>query len=198
MPVALDLASIRRRLASRKAVPARPATAQRAAVAAVLRSGASDAEVLLIRRAEVSGDPWSGHMAFPGGRAEPEDASLIATATRETREEVGLALNRHAELLGWLDELPAVAGGRRTGMLITPYVFALDGQPNLQLGPEVAEIVWAPLGPLAGGQADTTRSYRAGGRSVSLPAFAVQDHVVWGLTYRMLQSLLKLLQATVP
>ncbi|MCA9639821.1 MAG: NUDIX domain-containing protein, partial [Myxococcales bacterium] len=70
-----------------------------AAVAAVLRPTDADTEVLLIRRAEHEGDPWSGHMAFPGGRHDPTDPDLLTTARRETLEEVGLDLSRRARLL---------------------------------------------------------------------------------------------------
>ena len=84
---------------------------KRAAVATILREGLEGPEVLLIRRAENPRDPWSGHMAFPGGREAPEDRDLLATAVRETHEEVGLDLQRSAHLLGRLDALPAVARG---------------------------------------------------------------------------------------
>ena len=55
-----------------------------AAVAAILRQAPSGLEVLFIKRAERDGDPWSGHMAFPGGRREPHDSDLYSTALRET------------------------------------------------------------------------------------------------------------------
>ena len=87
---------------------------KRAAVAAVLRPGSNGPEVLLIRRAEHPNDPWSGHMAFPGGREDPCDADLFGTAVRETLEEVALDLTTNAALLGTLDDLPAVARGKRT------------------------------------------------------------------------------------
>ena len=70
----------------------------RAAVAIVVREGTDGPQVLLIRRAEHPGDAWSGHMAFPGGREDPGDESLLATAIRETFEELALDLRRMPSL----------------------------------------------------------------------------------------------------
>src|SRR4051812_3842337 len=96
-PLPFGMPLIRQRLAGR--VPRRafgdaPLTQQptpgsapairRAAVAAILRDAAEGPEILFIRRAEHPQDPWSGHMAFPGGREEPGDADLLETAIRET------------------------------------------------------------------------------------------------------------------
>ncbi|MDB4975079.1 MAG: hypothetical protein JWN48_3420 [Myxococcaceae bacterium] len=169
--------------------------ARRAAVALIIRpQGVHGPEVLFIRRAEHPQDPWSGHMAFPGGREEPSDGDLLQTAIRETREEVSLDLVGQARLLGRLDELPAVARGRRIGLTIAPYVFELTGSPALQLNGEVAEVVWAPLEPLFEGQLATTFAYEIAGQRLELPAHDVAGRVVWGLTHRMLESLFALLR----
>jgi 8-oxo-dGTP pyrophosphatase MutT (NUDIX family) len=168
-----------------------PASEKRAAVAAVVRERdpAVGAEVLFIRRAEKPRDPWSGHMAFPGGRRDPRDPDLLATALRETREEVGLDLSG-ARLLGRLDDVEAIARGVRVGLTITPLVFAIDGDPPLRPQPEeVAEALWAPLRPLATGEARTTYPWRLGPVPVPLPGYRVGDRVVWGLTYKMLELL---------
>jgi len=160
-----------------------------ASVAAVLRY-ASEPEVLLIRRTEAPGDPWSGQMAFPGGRQEPEDPNLVATALRETEEEVGIDLNRSAELLGRLDDVQATARARRLDLVIVPHVFVLREPVVLRLSSsEVDEALWAPLGPMLGGQAATTRPWEHEGHRLDLPGYRVGRHIVWGLTYRMLQLL---------
>ncbi|MCS6797871.1 MAG: CoA pyrophosphatase [Myxococcota bacterium] len=154
-----------------------------AAVAAILRGGTQGPEVLLIRRAHVVGDPWSGQMAFPGGRREPDDPDLLTTVLRETREEVGLDLAHDAELLGRLDDTPT----HRPGLVVTPYVFALARSVTVRPSPrEVAEALWQPLAPLAAGHRDTTYRYVDPRGSFDLPAFDLEGRIVWGLTYRML------------
>lgn len=162
-----------------------------AAVSAVLRDAGRDVgpEVLLIRRAAHDADPWSGHMAFPGGRHDPSDPDLLHTALRETLEEVGLDLARDAELIGRLPLLPAIARGRRVGLTIAPYVFALSRDLPLEPNREVAEIVWAPLRPMARGEISTTIPWELAGERLEMPAYDVHGRIVWGLTYRMLESL---------
>lgn len=204
--LSLQMALIRERIAGRtprsalldatvSLLPEAPSpAARRAAVAAVLREREHGPELLFIRRAEHPNDPWSGHMAFPGGREDPTDPDLLATAVRETREEVALDLVRSARLLGRLDELPAVARGRRTGLTIAPYVFELTEEAHLLGNYEVAEIVWAPLEPLFRGDFATTFPYEIGGQRMDLPAHDVGGRLVWGLTHRMLEGLFQLLR----
>ncbi|WP_437874366.1 NUDIX hydrolase [Sorangium sp. So ce513] len=153
----------------------------------------AEAELLLIRRAEHPRDPWSGHMALPGGRRDPTDGSLLDTAIRETREEVGIDLVAHGTLLARLPDLPAVAYGRRVGLVISPFVFALRSTPDLTLSQEVAEALWTPLGPLARGECASTYAYTHEGNVVHLPCLRVDERVVWGLTYRMLEQLFETL-----
>ena len=168
-----------------------------ASVALILRASTpgADAELLLIRRADNPRDPWSGHMAFPGGRRDAGDTSLLETAMRETREEVGLDLRGHARVLGRLPDVPAMARGRRIGMTIGAFVFAQESvHQTLAPNHEVAETIWAPLGPLARGEGASTFPYPREGAVLELPCLKVGDQVVWGLTYQMLQALFELLR----
>jgi 8-oxo-dGTP pyrophosphatase MutT (NUDIX family) len=167
---------------------------RRAAVATILREGARGPEVFFIRRAEHPLDPWSGHMAFPGGREEPEDSDLLETAVRETREEVSLDLARHAKLLGRLDELPVTARGKRTGLTVAPFVFELTHDVPIAYNHEVAEVLWAPLEPMFRGQLATRFDYELGGEHILLPAHDVHGRIVWGLTHRMLEDFFALLR----
>lgn len=195
MPAALDLATIAARLAPSRSAGHQPRPGSHAAVAAVLRTGTAGAEVLLIQRAERAGDPWSGHMAFPGGRRDAADRDLVATAVRETREEVGLDLDTHGALLGRLADVDAVAKARRTGLTVTPFVFALEREVELTFdATEVAAALWAPLGPLARGESAGTVPYTIEGRTLDLPCWRVEGRVVWGLTYQMLRSLFEVLE----
>ena len=128
-----DLRELKRALSALNATMSLEAPGQirAAAVAAVVRQAPGGAEVLLIRRAEDERDPWSGHMALPGGHHDPDDADLVATALRETREEVGLELDRAAEWIGFLERAP-VRAGQRPAFEILPLVFALGREVQLQ------------------------------------------------------------------
>ncbi len=159
------------------------------AVAVILRPDGDETRVLLIRRAERSGDPWSGHMAFPGGHADSNDTTLFETVTRETLEEIGLDLVTHGELIGKLDDLEVFAYGKPTGMLVVPYVFLLRQEPDYRLNNEVAEMVWGALGEMAKGEVDAVKEYSTDGIRFELPAYDIQGRIVWGLTYRILQDL---------
>jgi 8-oxo-dGTP pyrophosphatase MutT (NUDIX family) len=165
-----------------------------AAVALLLREGASGPEVFFIRRAEQPQDPWSGHMAFPGGRQHAGDATLLQTAMRETREEVGLDLSSEAEHIGQLDDLQAIARGKPQETVIRPFVFEVHRESPLRVDDrEVAEALWTPLLPLYRGEVDTVRPYQWHGTNIDFPAYDVGGRVVWGLTYQMLRSFFRIL-----
>jgi len=159
----------------------------RAAVALILCPRPEALRVLFIRRAEHPADPWSGHVGFPGGRAEPGDGALVTTAMRETREEIGVDLREAATCLGRLDDVRAVARGATLSMSITPFVFELREAAELRLSGEVAEVRWVPLARLLGPPETTRETETPGG---SWPCFRTNGLVIWGLTYRMLSGLL--------
>jgi 8-oxo-dGTP pyrophosphatase MutT (NUDIX family) len=188
----VDFEEVRARLGPHEAIE--QDVTGRAAVAAILRARDRNLEILLIRRAERGTDPWSGHMAFPGGRHEPNDASLLETAMRETREELGLDLNEHAQMLGRLDDLRAIGRAQRTGLIIAPFVFGMHRDAVLTPNAEVDEVYWTPIDPMRQGERDATIDYPYQGTTLKFPGFQVADRVVWGLTYRMLQLLFERLQ----
>ncbi len=170
----------------------REATGDRLIWAAVAIIIAPDPEsLLLIRRAERDGDPWSGQMALPGGRRDRRDTDLEHTARRETMEEVGISL-APASALGALDDfapstpvLPPVA--------VRPFVFHLDHRPSLTLSDEVDTANWVSLEELhdSGNYYDTT--VMAGGTEFVRPAYHLACGVVWGLTERLLTQFVELL-----
>jgi len=172
--------------------------ARRAAVAAVLSLADSCPEVLLMRRSQHPQDPWSGHVSFPGGVHEVTDADLLATARRETHEELGLDLSVHGELLAQLDPVPAVGRGRVLPMDITPFVFRLVSAPQLELGDEAEQAFWLPLLPVVSGELDCTHAWTNANVTRHLPAWQYEGHLVWGLTHRMLTELLNVAGALSP
>jgi 8-oxo-dGTP pyrophosphatase MutT (NUDIX family) len=165
------------------------AVAARAAVAAVLRSAPSGLELLFIRRAENALDPWSGQMGFPGGRAEPGDRDLLATACRETAEEVGLDLAGDADLLGGLDEIRAMARGRPVDLAISPFVYHLRRPGSERLSAEVTSVHWLSLDALLAPESEGRFDYRHEDRVVELPCLRLAGLIIWGLTYRMFAGL---------
>ena len=180
---------VRQALAAYPPLGSEESADRRASVAVILREGAPGLEVLFIRRAEHPQDPWSGQMAFPGGRAEPGDADLRITAMRETAEEIGLDLDADGELLGRLDEVRATARGRPLDLTIAPYVFRLRRLGELRLSQEVTSVHWLGLDDLLGPQRRSSMDYVHQGSTLQLPCLRVDDVVIWGLTYRMFLSL---------
>jgi len=183
-------ADVTQALASRAPTQVAEEVAHRAAVAVILREGAAGLEILFIRRAEHPGDPWSGQIAFPGGRAEPGDADLRVTAIRETAEEIGLDLVAHAEPLGALDEVRAMARMRPMNLAIAPFVFRLVGNsPDLNLSPEVYSVHWLPLEELLRPDRRSLMDYVHQGTALQFPCLRIEGLVIWGLTFRMFSSL---------
>ncbi|HEX2252584.1 MAG TPA: CoA pyrophosphatase [Thermoanaerobaculia bacterium] len=162
-----------------------------AGVSLVLRPGAADLELLLIERVERPGDPWSGHMALPGGMRERTDADLRATAFRETAEEVGVALDDE-RLLGALDEV-APSSPRLPPLVISPWVAAVaPGTPLVPDPAEVATALWVPLAELRGEGAVSEVLVELEGSHRSFPSLRYLDYQIWGLTYRILRQFMAL------
>jgi 8-oxo-dGTP pyrophosphatase MutT (NUDIX family) len=160
-----------------------------AAVAAILREEAGKLEALLMRRAANPRDPWSGDTCLPGGHWSKGDASLLETAVRETREEVGLDLSRSARLLGTLE--PVRPFGVLSRMRIQPFVFALEREATFTLGSEAVETFWLPLDAAASGALDDRHLGRIGPFAIHFDCWRHEGQVVWGLTLGFLKSLLE-------
>jgi 8-oxo-dGTP pyrophosphatase MutT (NUDIX family) len=157
-----------------------------AAVAAILTP---DPEaVLLIRRAERAGDPWSGHMALPGGRREPADPDLLATVVRETAEELGVDISGIPPA-GILEDvvprtpvLPPVA--------VRPFVFVLRTRPVLNPNHEIASAQWVSLDDLLRPGAYHPVRLTVAQQNRDFPAYQIENALIWGMTERILTNLL--------
>src|SRR2546423_733068 len=188
------IAQLRLSLAARRPVEAdEEPGVRKAAVALIFRAGHDGSpELLFIKRAEYPGDPWSGQIAFPGGREESGDTSLQQTAIRETREETGIDLGREGMLIGVLDDLrPRTV--RLPAVVVRPYVAVLDRSEALELSAEVALAFWIPFGDLADKESWQQDTVFARGVQINARVFRHEDHVIWGMTERILAQLLELL-----
>jgi 8-oxo-dGTP pyrophosphatase MutT (NUDIX family) len=190
-----DIMKLHSALASHKAQRAdREEGIRRAAVALVFREGDSGTpELLFIRRADYPGDPWSGQVAFPGGREETGDTNLANTAIRETREETGLDLDRDGTVIGMLDDLRPTTT-RLPAIIVRPYVVLLKRVQELLLSDEVAMAFWVPLEALRIVESWQETTVLARGLQLNVRAFHHQGQVIWGMTERILAQLLALLE----
>jgi 8-oxo-dGTP pyrophosphatase MutT (NUDIX family) len=187
------VAALARELQGGKAVPLPEAVPGQAAVAAVLRETQAGLDLLFIRRAERPGDPWSGDIAFPGGHVEAADGSLLAAAVRETREELGLDLERDAELVGALSVVRTHLREEAGPRWVAPFVFALRDAPVLAPSDEVQEAVWVPAGFLLERANRSQLVWSGRGEPMTLPCYRFNGHVIWGLTLKMVDELLEAL-----
>ena len=147
--------------------------------------------MLLIRRAEREGDPWSGHWSFPGGRRDSEDPDLVHTALRELAEECGIQLGRQDLEAA----LPVAFARRRTPpfLLVAPFVVAIDGPRPAVLDPrEAVEAVWVPLGELRDPARHCLTPVAGVPREMLFPAVEVNGWPLWGFTYRLISDWLGL------
>ncbi len=170
---------------------------RRAAVAIILRASAdSGLETLFIQRAIHPQDPWSGHMAFPGGHQDPDDPSPAAAARRETLEEVGLSLSEKM-LIG---RLPELSGGRlrQSGLTVSPFVFHAPETGALTLSSEVADAVWIPLNYLSDPANVKPYLYPPDPMRRKFSAFHYENYIIWGLTYRMIANFFDLFGVALP
>ncbi len=172
---------------TKKLVPHEPPQkGQRFAAVSVILRDTQFPSVLLIKRAERTGDPWSGQVAFPGGKMQSGDGTARDTAVRETMEEVGVDLGR-ADFVGYAP----VATTHTGNMEVVPAVFVLREGVEIRPNEEVASYRWVDLEDLLAPKAQSSYKLSFGGKDAELPAFKVDDYVVWGLTHRILSSILR-------
>lgn len=170
-----------------------PGNRAHAAVALILEEQPDGPNILFIQRSTDESDYWSGQIGFPGGRTETSDKSTRETAERETWEEVGLDLGT-ATYLGRLNDI--VPGGLK--IVISCFVYAVDRQPVLNLDrAEIASAFWLPVRELNNSARLTQVEFVNRGRLRRFPALRVADGTeqpLWGITYRLLRNLDKVLR----
>jgi 8-oxo-dGTP diphosphatase len=153
-----------------------------AAVALLLKPKRNDFDLLLVKRVKNPSDPWSGQMALPGGKREPEDISLKDTVMRETFEETGITL-RQCRFLGVLD---AIRSEPKPDFTILPFVVLLADEPELKLNEaELEAFMWVPYEEVVRSKGVVNLSFG------KVPAYIFADAVVWGVTYRILSKFIK-------
>jgi 8-oxo-dGTP diphosphatase len=154
-----------------------------AAVAILIREEEDDYETLLVKRAVVPGDPWSGDMAFPGGKKAQNDHTLQDTVIREVQEETGIDLHH----LTYIGGLPIIFSSMKPDRDVLPIVYLYEGRPEINLNPELTAYRWVHLKELRASRCVAKVKGWEG------EVFKLGDDIVWGLTYRMLDKLLEML-----
>lgn len=162
-----------------------------AAIAMIISEHGDDGlKALFIQRAEHPKDPWSGHMAMPGGRHEPEDESYQHAAMRETMEEVGVTLTDDM----CIGRLHDIYGGRlkEHRMAVSPFVFHMHHVPEVTPNKEVADTVWVPLEFMRYPANVSDYKFPLDPEGRGFPAFVYENYTIWGLTYRVLTNFYRL------
>ena len=171
---------------------------KRSAVAMILQVREGELHICMIKRAERKGDPWSGQMAFPGGRMDKTDAHGFAVAVRETEEEVGLTLGPADQCIGRLSDINARPHKGAFGMAVSPFVFRLERDVSFTPNYEVAEVVWVPLEFLLNTDNREKMVWEFKGASISMPCYFFGERRIWGLSLMMLDELMDLVEGQNP
>jgi 8-oxo-dGTP pyrophosphatase MutT (NUDIX family) len=159
--------------------------ARRASVSVIL-SGRDAPKIMLIKRAEKTGDPWSGQAAFPGGKSQEIDRSARDTAIRETCGEVGIDLNATSKFLGYFRPFRTHIGA----IVVIPSVFLLRRRVAVRINEEVSSYRWLNLRELLSAESAATCTVYHNGELKEVPALRFGNYVIWGLTHRIICSLL--------
>jgi 8-oxo-dGTP pyrophosphatase MutT (NUDIX family) len=156
----------------------------RGAVAVLFKEEAGDLRLLMIKRSENPGDPWSGQMAFPGGHADSKDRTLFDTAVRETMEEVGINIQEQ-EFLGCLRNVQP----KNAPMVVTPFLFLRVSEVHPMTSREAREVLWVPMSFLLNPKNVSSITIPIGDREISMGCYVYLDHTIWGMSFRIIQEI---------
>ena len=157
-----------------------------AAVVVLLKTNGQDFQVLFVKRAEKSTDPWSGQTALPGGKRNLEDQDMKETVVRETMEETGINLLDGCRFLGVMTPLRST---KKPEMKILPFVVLQENEQTINLNEELTEYFWTPLPEFVKNKGTVKFGFG------EHPAYIIENYIVWGLTYKICDTLLTLLDS---
>ena len=160
---------------------------QKAGVAVIIKKSDQGYQLLLIKRSTKIKDPWSGHVAFPGGHYEEKDSSIFNTVVRETKEETGIDLLKNAK---YLFSLSLSTPLNMPELKVYPFVFKLIDDVEIVYDEEVEEYYWVPIYKMRKEKAIVDFE----GAVKKVEAYIYNFHgkkiVIWGLTKRIVDDLL--------
>lgn len=193
--VSLDTISARLAHYRPKRLPGRSLVTRCGVVLLIAESGldkkAPGPAILMMRRAERIGDPWSGDVSFPGGKQDSFDASTRAAALRELQEETGFMADGQTTPIGRLSDRLTREHGRRRPMTVSPYVYRTEKAVHLVPGAEAASLVWVPLSFFTDPDRKTRKTWRVGGLPLPAPAIDIGGPILWGLSLMIVNELMR-------
>lgn len=168
---------------------------QRAAVGMLVADINSQPALLMIERAHAEGDPWSGHMAFPGGKHDTDDRHITETVMRECHEELGVPAGQLQRVGRLSDVLARPYRLQQKPMVVSPLLLKhsepLDFKPN----EEVADVLWVPISLFLDPDNRKSMEWQRNGHSHQLPCYFYQGRRIWGLSLLMIDELMTELAA---
>lgn len=158
-----------------------------AAVLILIHVNLGEPGLIFTKRSELVAS-HRGQISFPGGGYEDEDDDLGSTALRETEEEIGLA-RESITLIGQLSDQRSISNYQ-----VFPFVGTISNPFEASHDPrEVDQVIEAPLSVLLDPRTFTGGTREINGRTVPTYSYEYDGHVIWGLTGRILQEFLKIL-----
>lgn len=175
--------SLRANLAPSQPDPVLPPGTPAAVLVPIVDPGGPRPSLLLtVRSLEVR--DHKGEISFPGGVRHADDPDLLATAIRETEEELGISAETYS-VLGSLPPVHTVV----SGYVIVPFVAAVHGRPTLAPSPvEIGEVIELEIDDLKRVEEEVTM-----GTGRGWFAYTVGGHTVWGATGRIVHAFLEAL-----